>query len=106
MLTMKIFIHIVQESVHQFIIKILLRINTKMLYSYTVDSHLPVKSPMRSDRHCARFFSARIRSQSNDIKGDHHCGQTTIPDYGHIFVAKRQIQSLHCGQMGIFNISL
>ena len=61
---------------------------------------------MRSDRHRGRFFSARIRSQSkpyqkrSPMRSDHH------PDYGQIFVAKRQIQSRHCGQMGIFNISL
>ena len=30
----------------------------------TVDSHLPVRSPMRSNHHCGRVFSARIRSQS------------------------------------------
>ena len=33
------------------------------------------------------------------------CSQTTIPDYGQIFVAKWQVHSPHCGQMSIFNIS-
>ena len=56
---------------------------TEWVYSIlrsTVDSHLPVKSPMRSDRHCGRFFSARIRSQSkpyqrrSPMRSDHHSG--------------------------------
>ena len=54
---------------------------------------------MRSDRHYGRFFSARLRQ--SHIKGDHQCGQTTIPDYGHIFVAKGHFHSRHCGQMSI-----
>ena len=46
----------------------------------TVDSHLPVRSLMRSDRHCGRFFSTRIRSQSkpyrrrSPMRSDHHSG--------------------------------
>ena len=46
----------------------------------TVDSRLPVRSPMRSDRHYGRLFSARIRSQSkpyqrrSPMRSDHHSG--------------------------------
>ena len=52
------------------------------------------------------FFRPELVVSQSHIKGDHQCGQTIIPDYGQIFVAKRQIQSRHCGQMGIFNIYL
>ena len=56
---------------------------------YTEDSHLPVRWPMRSDRHCGQFFSARIRSHSKPyqrrslMRSDRHywlrsifCGKT------------------------------
>ena len=47
----------------------------------TVDSHLPVRSPMRSDRHYGRCFSAWIQSQSkpyqrrSPMRSDHHSNE-------------------------------
>ena len=61
---------------------------------------------MRSDRHYGRFFRQEFVLCQSYIKGDHQCGQTTIPDYGQIFVAQWQAHSRHCGQMSIFNILL
>ena len=61
---------------------------------------------MQSDRHYGQFFRPEFALSQSHIKGDHQCGQTTIPDYGQIFVAKLHVHSRHCGQMSIFNISL
>ena len=50
----------------------------------TVDTHLPVRSPIRSDHHYGRFFLARIRSQSkpyqrrSPMRSDCHSGLRSI----------------------------
>ena len=68
----------------------------------TVDSRLPVRSPMRSYRHYGRFFSARIRSQSKPyqrrsiMRSDRQSGLRSI------FGGKMASSLSHCGQMIYF----
>ena len=87
-------------------LKVTVRSNQQKTFENRVESHLPVRSPMRSDRHYGRFSRPEFILSQSHIKGDHLFGQTTIPDFGQVFVAKWQVHSRHCGKMSIFNISL
>ena len=68
-------------------------------FFHTTTYQIQYTLTFRLDHQCGQiviavgFFRPEFVLSQSHIKGDHQCGQTTIPDYGHFFVVKRQIQS-------------